>query len=82
MQILVVSDSHGDYTTLDRLVRSKQKAEIVIFCGDGYGDLEEVRKNFPEKMFIGVRRRNTIRGEAVNGVRRRATDISALRSPH
>lgn len=55
MQILVVSDTHGDYTTFDRLVRSKPKAEVVIFCGDGYGDFLEVKKNFPEKMFIGVR---------------------------
>lgn len=55
MQILVVSDSHGDYVTFEKLVRSKPKAEVVIFCGDGFRDFEEVRKNFPEKMFIGVR---------------------------
>lgn len=55
MQILVVSDTHGDYVTFDRLVRSKPKAEVVIFCGDGYSDFEEVKKNFPDKMFIGVR---------------------------
>ena len=55
MQILVVSDTHGDYTAFDRLVRSKPNAEVVIFCGDGYNDFIEVKKNFPEKMFIGVR---------------------------
>ena len=55
MQILVVSDTHGDYVTFDKLVRSKPRAEVVIFCGDGYDDFFEVQKNFPEKMFIGVR---------------------------
>ena len=55
MQILVVSDSHGDVTTFRKLVRSKSKAEVVIFCGDGYNDFIEVSKEFPEKMFIGVR---------------------------
>ena len=55
MQILVVSDTHGDYVTFDKLVRSKPKAEVVIFCGDGFRDLEEVKKNYPEKMFIAVR---------------------------
>ena len=55
MQILVVSDSHGDYTTFDKLIRSKPKAEIVIFCGDGYSDLVEMKKRFPKKEFVAVR---------------------------
>lgn len=55
MQILVVSDTHGDYVTFDKLIRSKPKAEIVIFCGDGHSDFEEVKRNYPEKMFIGVK---------------------------
>ncbi len=55
MQILVVSDTHGDYVTFDKLVRSKPAAEIVIFCGDGYSDFMEVSKNYRDKMFIGVR---------------------------
>ena len=58
MQILVVSDTHGDYVTFDKLVRSKPRAEVVIFCGDGYDDFFEVQKNFPEKMFIGVKGNN------------------------
>ena len=55
MQILVVSDTHGDYVTFDRLVRSKPKAEVVIFCGDGFDDFGEVKKSYPDKMFIGVK---------------------------
>lgn len=58
MQILVVSDTHGDYTTFDRLVRSKPKAEVVIFCGDGADDFEIVKRSYPDKMFIGVKGNN------------------------
>ena len=55
MQILVVSDTHGDYTTFEKLVKSKPNAEVVIFCGDGFSDFKEVSKHYPEKRFIGVR---------------------------
>ncbi len=58
MQILVVSDTHGDYVTFRRLVMSKPKAEVVIFCGDGSDDLDNVKNYFPDKMFIGVRGNN------------------------
>ena len=58
MKILVVSDSHGDYNTFNKLVRSQSKAEIVIFLGDGYEEYSDVRLNFPEKMFIGVKGNN------------------------
>lgn len=55
MQIIVVSDSHGDYTTFDKLLKSKPNANTVIFCGDGYNDFIEVKKHYPDKRFIGVR---------------------------
>ena len=55
MQILVVSDTHQDYVTFDKLVRTKPKAEVVIHCGDGADDFEIVKRSYPEKMFIGVR---------------------------
>ena len=55
MEILVVSDTHGDYVTFDKLVRSKPKAEVVIHCGDGSDDFDIVKKSYPDKMFIGVR---------------------------
>lgn len=58
MKILVVSDSHGDYNIFNKLVRSQSKAEIVIFLGDGYEEYSDVRLNFPEKMFIGVKGNN------------------------
>ncbi len=58
MKILVVSDSHGAYSTLRSIVRRQSKAEVVLFLGDGEEDYNSVRMEFPEKMFIGVRGNN------------------------
>ena len=55
MKILVLSDSHGETEELENVIRSNSAAEIVIFCGDGNGDIEAMRYVFPEKMFISVR---------------------------
>ena len=58
MKILVVSDSHGVYSTFRSIVRRQSKAEVVLFLGDGEQDYNTVRMEFPEKMFIGVRGNN------------------------
>lgn len=55
MRILVVSDTHGDVHGLIHLLRSNSAAEVVIHCGDGAQDVQEVRSLFPAKMFINVR---------------------------
>ncbi len=34
MKILVVSDSHGDFDTLRRILLANQKCDIFIHCGD------------------------------------------------
>ncbi len=55
MRILVVSDTHGDVHSFIQLCRSNSSAEVVIHCGDGAGDVQEVSPLFPSKMFINVR---------------------------
>ena len=55
MRILVVSDTHGDKASFLRAVRSQPSAEVVIHLGDGAEDFEEVKRLFPERMFLGVR---------------------------
>lgn len=55
MKILVLSDSHGKTTELETAIRLNSAAEVVIFCGDGHSDIEDMRYTFPEKMFISVR---------------------------
>ena len=41
-RILVVSDSHGNYTALDRIVKGAGPFDILIHCGDGVTDLIHV----------------------------------------
>lgn len=55
MRILVVSDTHGDLFTLMRAVRSQPAAEIIIHCGDGEAQAEELRLAFPDKKIVAVR---------------------------
>lgn len=55
MRIVVLSDSHGDVSNVNRILMSQSKAEIVFFCGDGEDDIETAKNNFPEKMFIPVK---------------------------
>lgn len=55
MKILVLSDSHGKTTELETAIRLNSAAEVVIFCGDGHSDIEDMRYIFPNKMFISVR---------------------------
>ena len=55
MKALVISDSHGDYYNVNRILQSQPKAEVVFFLGDGLNEIEKCRINYPEKMFIIVR---------------------------
>lgn len=55
MRILVVSDTHRDaYSLREALIRQKS-AEVVIHLGDGEAETEEMKYQFPEKMFLQVR---------------------------
>lgn len=58
MKILVVSDSHGDFKTFNKLVQSQTKAEVVLFLGDGAEEFSDLKMLYPEKMFIGVKGNN------------------------
>lgn len=55
MKILVVSDTHGDTYSLKSAINSKKDAEVIIHCGDGNSEFENLRALYPEKHFIGVR---------------------------
>ena len=55
MRILVVSDTHGDYFTLQRVVTAQPKAEIVIHLGDGEQQSMQLVTDFPEKMIVRLR---------------------------
>lgn len=55
MRILVVSDTHGDLYTLMNVVRSQPTAEVIIHCGDGEEQAEELKMTFPDKKIVAVR---------------------------
>ena len=55
MKILVVSDTHGDTYSLKSAINSKPDAEVVIHCGDGNAEFENLKPLYPQKHFIGVR---------------------------
>lgn len=40
LRILVLSDSHGDYYSMEKAIKAQPTAEAVVFLGDGCGDLE------------------------------------------
>lgn len=55
MRILVFSDVHGDFYSLKRALSAQPSAEVVIFCGDGERQFDEIKLLYPQKMFVGVR---------------------------
>lgn len=55
MRILVVSDTHRDRWALRQAIVSQPSADVVIHLGDGAEEAEEMKLNFPEKMFLMVR---------------------------
>lgn len=55
MRILVVSDTHGDIRTLQRVVMSQPTAEVVVHCGDGADEAAQLKTMFPDKMIVSVR---------------------------
>lgn len=55
MRILVVSDTHRDRAALQRAILAQPSAEAVIHLGDGVEEAEDMKMNFPEKMFLFVR---------------------------
>ena len=48
MQILVISDTHGRYDVLRRVLLSHRTAELVIHCGDGEYETERFLSEHPE----------------------------------
>ena len=55
MRILVVSDSHDNPYTLGRIIRNQPTSEVVIFLGDGAGDLYDCSRYLENKHLIQVR---------------------------
>lgn len=54
MKALVLSDSHGRALNFSRAVEIEKDCKLVFFLGDGVRDFEQVKKDFPNREFIGV----------------------------
>ncbi len=55
MRILVISDSHGDYNSVRNAVLAHMDAEVIIHCGDGERESENLRRDFPDKAVYSVK---------------------------
>lgn len=55
MRIIVLSDSHRDFYSLNKAIQSQPSAEIVVFCGDGVDDIETFERTCNDKMVVAVR---------------------------
>ena len=54
MRIVVVSDSHKDFYSLQKAVLSQSSAEVVVFCGDGNEDMDTLAVTIPDKMMLAA----------------------------
>ena len=54
MRIVVISDSHGNGSVVDRIIRSQKNAEAIIFLGDVVTDIEDFVYEYTDKRFYIV----------------------------
>ena len=55
MRLLVMSDTHGRPSLIDRVIRRENKAEEVFFLGDVVTDIEQIIPEYPDRNFHIVR---------------------------
>ena len=55
MRILVVSDTHNDIESLNKVIESQNTANLIIHLGDGIKDLDEIKNLNKEKIVLKVR---------------------------
>ena len=55
MKIIVVSDTHGSYRNLRKVVLMHKNADLVVHCGDSRDEPEHIRTDFPSMKIIAVK---------------------------
>lgn len=55
MKIIVFSDSHGSLSPMEKIMSMHRNADVVVHCGDSRGELDEIKRQFPDKMYYAVR---------------------------
>ena len=66
MRIIVVSDTHGDFHSLQKLVeKHRRDAELFMHLGDGAQDVEQIRTLYPKCRILQVRGNSDIGSDAM-----------------
>ena len=55
MDVLVLSDSHGNKRLVYQLLRSHPLVRYLLFCGDGLADVADIEEDFPTVTVYAVR---------------------------
>ena len=55
MRRVAVSDSHGRSAGLLRAAELFPEAELLLHLGDGFSDLQQLQRQYPERTIAGVR---------------------------
>lgn len=55
MRILVTSDTHGDFFSLNQAINEQKTAEVIIHCGDSKDEVEQIKEIYPQKAIYAVR---------------------------
>lgn len=58
MRILVFSDSHGNFKSMQKAIQAQPEAETVLFLGDGWNDFEYCKKLLDGKRIYSVKGNN------------------------
>ncbi len=54
MRVVVISDSHGHGSIVDRIIRREDSADAIIFLGDVTSDIEDFTYEYRDKKFYIV----------------------------
>ncbi len=55
VRIIVFSDSHGDISALEKVVKENPKVESFLFLGDGERDIKKLKDKYEDKDFFAVK---------------------------
>jgi len=54
MRIIVISDSHSDYSSIETVLIKHPDISNIIFLGDGLRDIDRVFEKYPDRRFLCV----------------------------
>ena len=55
MQLLVVSDSHRDFFTLNEIVKKHSNIDAILHLGDGSEEIQKIKELYPQYMVTAVK---------------------------